>query len=215
MALNQAERHFSKLCQTMVDTQLRPNHITDPAVLDAFSTVRRDFFVPKESELISYCDSDVPLGNERYLLSPLTLATLLQNLKLQPTDKVLVVGCGYGLSVHLLKTMGINNVFGVDEACFIEEGLRRSPTLPIFEGTLAEGLLSEAPFDIILIEGAIQLIPQAILQQVTHKIACLILNKAQTTGTIFTKQNLTPIFTFDTAGHELKGFLKKATFRFG
>src|SRR5258708_37310475 len=82
---------------TMVDSQLRPNKVTDPAVLDAFLTVPRERFVPPALRAAAYVDDDIPIGDGRFLMQPMVLARLLQLPPLGPGDAGLEVGAGPGL----------------------------------------------------------------------------------------------------------------------
>src|SRR5260221_6404877 len=81
---------------TMVDSQLRPNKVTDLAVLDAFLTVPRERFVPPALRAAAYVDDDIPIGDGRFLMQPMVLARLVQLAAIGPGDAVLEIGAGTG-----------------------------------------------------------------------------------------------------------------------
>lgn len=89
----------------MVDSQLRPNRITDERVIDAFLRVRRELFVPQTLRGVAYVDDDLPLGGGRYLMSPMVAARLLQALAVGPKDNALVVGAATGYEAALLSLL--------------------------------------------------------------------------------------------------------------
>ncbi len=80
----------------MIDNQLRPNKVTDERVLDAFMRLRREVFVPERLRGVAYLDDDLPLGDGRYLITPMVAARLLQAADIEPKDTALVVGAGVG-----------------------------------------------------------------------------------------------------------------------
>src|SRR5215472_4852953 len=85
----------------MIESQLRPNKITDRRVLNAFATIRRELFVPEQLRHIAYIDEDLPLGRGRYLMEPMVAARLLQAATIERTDTVLIVGAGTGCEAAL------------------------------------------------------------------------------------------------------------------
>src|SRR5450432_3771002 len=86
----------------MVESQVRPNKVTDPAILDALLAVPRELFVPASLRGIAYVDEDVPLGNGRYLMEPMVFARLLQFAEIGSGDSVLDIGCGLGYSAAVM-----------------------------------------------------------------------------------------------------------------
>src|SRR5215470_549615 len=88
----------------MIESQLRPNKITDRRVLNAFATIRRELFVPEQLRHIAYIDEDLPLGRGRYLMEPMVAARLLQAAA-KPRDAALVVGAETGYEAALISVL--------------------------------------------------------------------------------------------------------------
>src|SRR5215813_4270797 len=104
---------FSLARRNMVDGQLRPNRVTNAALLSAVSELPRERFVPDALHSIAYADDDVPLGNGRCLMEPMVLARLIQTLQPQPEDKALVVASGPGYGTALLARL-VKSVVAVE-----------------------------------------------------------------------------------------------------
>lgn len=149
--------------QAMVDSQLRPQGVSDPAVIAAMSLVPRERFVPDEQKPLAYVDRSVPLGEGRALPAAAVLGMLLTALAPVRGERALVVGAGTGYAAAILKEMGI----GVDavESSAALAGVARQNKVEIVEGALAEGLRKGAPYDIVLIDGAVEFIPDVLVEQ--------------------------------------------------
>ncbi len=154
----------------MVESQVRPNKVTDPAIIEAMLAVPRERFVPPSLRGIAYVDEDIPLGGGRYLMEPMVLARLLQTAAIRPSDVVLDVGCGSGYASAVLALLA-RDVVALEEdpalmrqaAVLVAElGL---PTVAVVEGKLAAGCPARAPYDVILFNGAVAAIPPVIAQQ--------------------------------------------------
>src|SRR6266436_7133477 len=85
----------------MVESQIRPNKVTDQRVLDAFASIKRELFVPEHLRPVAYIDEDLPLGGGRYLMEPMVAARLLQEAATARTDAALIVGAGSGYEAAL------------------------------------------------------------------------------------------------------------------
>ncbi|MGE0660286.1 MAG: protein-L-isoaspartate O-methyltransferase, partial [Reyranellaceae bacterium] len=85
---------FVQARQNMVDGQLRPNRVTNPAVLDAVSSLPRERFLPEALRHIAYIDDDIPLPNGRAMMEPLVVCRMIQAADPKPSDVALDVGCG-------------------------------------------------------------------------------------------------------------------------
>jgi protein-L-isoaspartate(D-aspartate) O-methyltransferase len=154
---------FAAARQAMVDSQLRPQGVNDPSVIAAMSLVPRERFVPDEQKPLAYVDRSVPLGEDRALPAPAVLGLLLTALAPVRGERALVVGAGTGYAAAVLKEMGID-VDAVDSSAALA-GVARQNGLEIFEGALADGLKKGAPYDIILIDGAVEVIPETLVEQ--------------------------------------------------
>lgn len=166
MDLAQARRN-------MVDNQLRTNQVSDPLVLDAMMAVPREHFVPSDRRGVAYVDEDLALGQGRFLMEPMVLGRLLQAALIQPTDVALEIGCATGYGTAVLARMA-STAIGQEEtaeaaaramALIGELGVDNVATVT---GPLVEGYPAQAPYDVILISGAVQKVPQVILEQVAE-----------------------------------------------
>src|ERR1700752_1469323 len=89
----------------MVESQLRPNKVTDQRMLGAFLEIRREFFVPEHLQPVAYVDEDLPLGRGRYRMEPMVAARLLQAAAIERTDTTLIVGAGTGYEAALIALL--------------------------------------------------------------------------------------------------------------
>jgi protein-L-isoaspartate(D-aspartate) O-methyltransferase len=147
----------------MVDSQLRPQGVNDPEVLKAMLAVPREQFVPEEARPLAYIDRGVPLGEGRYLSPAAALGLLLTQLSPVRGERVLVVGAGTGYSAAVLIEMGLT-VTALEES---PQLAARAKALGIetVQGPLDAGWKRRAPYDVILIDGAVEHIPDALVSQ--------------------------------------------------
>jgi protein-L-isoaspartate(D-aspartate) O-methyltransferase len=151
--------------ESMVDTQLRPEGVNYPAVVEAMAAVERESFVAEDARPLAYLDRAVPMGAGRLMSAPVVLGKLLTEMTPLPGEKALVVGCGTGYSAAVLKTIGLD-VVGIE--CSPELAKRgRELGLDVVEGPLEEGWKAGAPYHLVLIDGAVEYIPEAIISQLT------------------------------------------------
>lgn len=157
---------FEAARASMVDTQLRPEGVNYPPVSEAMAAVPREEFVADDARPLAYIDRAVPMGAGRLMSGPVVLGKLLTEMVPLPGERALVVGCGSGYSVAVLKQIGLE-VVGVEAS---PELVRRARDLGIdvVEGSLEEGWRRGAPYDLILIDGAIEYIPDAIVGQLSE-----------------------------------------------
>ena len=154
---------FSLARRAMVDSQLRPEAVTDRGVLAAMSTVEREKFVPESARALAYFDRPLPLGRDRAMMPPAALGRLLSELAPRAGERALIVGSGTGYSAALLKAIGLEVV-----ALESDERLAASAHEAGVEtetGDLAEGWKKGAPYDLILLDGAVEEVPAAIVRQ--------------------------------------------------
>jgi protein-L-isoaspartate(D-aspartate) O-methyltransferase len=151
------------LRERMVKTQLQTVGVTDPVVLDAMGEVAREDWVPAHLQGLAYADAALEVAPGRFLLSPMTLALLLQHAGLTAGQKVLVVGAATGLSAAVVQAAGARAVALDCDPALV--ALAAAAGLEAVQGPLAEGWAAGAPYDIILFEGAIETVPTAIVDQ--------------------------------------------------
>ena len=159
--------------QNMVESQIRPNKVTDAELIDALRSLPRELFVPKAVRGIAYVDDDVAVAPDRYLMEPMVLARLLQEAAVAATDMVLDVGCCTGYSTAVLAHLA-NAVVGLeaDPALAAQASDRLSEldidNAMIVEGALEAGYPRQAPYDLILLGGRAERIPSEIIGQLAE-----------------------------------------------
>ncbi|HSI01021.1 MAG TPA: protein-L-isoaspartate O-methyltransferase [Reyranella sp.] len=164
---------FALARRNMIDGQLRPNRVTNTQLLAVIADVPRERFLPAGLRSVAYADDDVPLGNGRCLMEPMVLARLIQVLQPQPEDRALVVASGTGYGVALLARL-VKDVVAIEVdpalAGSAEQTMRDLGVANVRQviGKMEEGFPAEAPYDVILIEGAVQHVPAAILHQLAE-----------------------------------------------
>jgi len=149
--------------EAMVECQLRPQGVTDAAVLEAMGRVRRERFLPTHTRPMAYVDRAVAIGDGRFLAAPAVLGQLLTQMMPRRGEKVLVVGAGTGYSAAILTAMGLD-VVAVESGAGLA-AVAREQSVEVVEGPLEAGFVSAAPYDLILIDGAAEYIPEAIIEQ--------------------------------------------------
>jgi protein-L-isoaspartate(D-aspartate) O-methyltransferase len=162
----------------MVDSQVRPNRVTDPRILTAMRTIPRERFLPPAQAPLAYADQDVSLGNGRVLLAPMLIARLIQLSAPAAGERALVVAAGVGYGAAVLAACGVRvTALEQDEALLAvaRAGLGSiSPGVNLAAGPLAAGWPVEAPYDIILIEGAVSAPPPAVVAQLRQEAGRLV-----------------------------------------
>jgi protein-L-isoaspartate(D-aspartate) O-methyltransferase len=150
---------------SMVDTQLRPEGVNYPPLVEAMARVKREDFVAQEARAVAYVDRTVPMGDGRYLSGPVVTGKLLTALTPLAGERALVVGCGTGYSAAVLKLLGLD-VLGLESSTKLAARARELG-IDVVEGPFEEGWKSAAPYHLVLIDGAVEFIPEAIISQLT------------------------------------------------
>ncbi|HYM33195.1 MAG TPA: protein-L-isoaspartate O-methyltransferase [Candidatus Cybelea sp.] len=156
--------------RNMVESQLRPNKVNDAGVIAAMAAVPRELFVPPLAAGNAYLDENLPLSQGRYMMEPMVLARLVQALALQPSDKVLVVGAGSGYGAATIAHLA-GDVTALESDGSLARTARGNllalgcRQAKVVEGPLEAGHAAGAPYDAILIEGAVEFVPDALLRQ--------------------------------------------------
>jgi protein-L-isoaspartate(D-aspartate) O-methyltransferase len=170
--MDSASQAFAAARTNMVDSQVRPNKVTDPRILAAMRQLPRERFLPAGMAALAYVDQDVPLGGGRVLMQPMIIARLVQLAAVAVGERTLVVASGTGYGAALLAACGAR-VTALEEAAPLTAIARATlaefaPGVSLVSGPLAAGWPPGAPYDVILIEGALREIPPAIGHQL-HK----------------------------------------------
>lgn len=181
----------------MVDTQVRPNDVTKFPVIEAMLAIPREEFVPSSLRHVAYTGENLTVGEGRVMLEPRTLAKLINMLDIEPDDLVLDIASGYGYSAAVIARVAEAVVAIEDDADMAQEAEKRLADAGVFNvaalhGKLTEGNAQQGPYDVILIEGAVEEIPAAILDQ---------LKDGGRIGTIFMEGSL----GIARIGHRLNG----------
>lgn len=164
---------FSQARTMMVDTQVRPNDVTKYPVIEAMLTVPREAFVPDARQAVAYVGENVPLAQDRWLLEPRSFGKMLDGLNIQPTELVLIVGAGLGYEAAVVARLA-QAVVALEshpemaaqaEATLAEQGV---DNVAVVTGDLAAGYPGQAPYDVILIAGGVEEVPQALADQLAE-----------------------------------------------
>lgn len=161
------EQNFQHMRRAMVASQLRTTGTNDPRVLAAMGEVARERFVPGERAALAYADAAVPLKPGRDLNSPMALGRLLTEAAPQASDRVLVVGASTGYAAAVLAELA-GSVVAVEEDAELAAAAREAlgeTGVKLVEGPAAEGWAEGAPYDLILIDGAVEFVPDALVAQ--------------------------------------------------
>jgi len=164
----------------MVDGQVRTADVSNATLLDAMMTIPRERFLPSAQAPLAYADIDVPIANNRVLLKPMVLAKLIQAAGVRDTDHVLDVACGTGYSSAVLARLA-GSVIALEEDAELarqaKEALAstRAERVTLALGPLTAGWPTAAPYDVILINGAIEVISPALAHQLKPdgRLACV------------------------------------------
>ena len=161
---------FATRRTTMVDTQVRPSDVTKFPIIKAMLTVAREEFVPDDKREAAYADAHIDLGGGRVVMDPRTLAKMLEAVDIQPDEMVLDVGAGLGYSSALAGRLG-EAVIALEEDAdhaaaaghlLAEAGIDNAAAV---HGILAEGAAKHGPYDVILLQGAVEHIPDQLTSQ--------------------------------------------------
>ena len=178
---------FFEARNNMVDSQVRPNKVNDPRIIAAMRQLPRERFVPAARTSLAYVDEGVPLGDGRVLIEPMVMARLLQLTAIDTGERALVVAAGTGYGAAVLAACGARVIALEDAAPLLaiarETLAEFAPSVSLVSGPLASGWPPGAPYDVILIEGAVRSIPSAIGEQLHRETGRLVTVCADGSGT--------------------------------
>ncbi|QFT93836.1 Protein-L-isoaspartate O-methyltransferase [Roseovarius sp. THAF9] len=171
---------FAARRTVMVDTQVRPSDVTKFPIIDAMLSVAREAFVPRHLREAAYVGENVDLGGGRVVLEPRTLAKMLDALDIRADELVLDLGCGLGYSSAVAARMA-EAVVAVEENADMADEARSilseqgADNVIVHEGALAEGAAEHGPYDVVMLQGAVEHLPEAITDQIKEggRMACL------------------------------------------
>jgi protein-L-isoaspartate(D-aspartate) O-methyltransferase len=218
---------FAAARQFMVQGQVRINDVTEPRLTAAMLEVPRERFVPESLADLAYLDRDLQVaagpGAPRYLLKPLVLAKLIQAAAIVPGERVLDVGCATGYAAALLAQLAGSVVALEEHPDLARDAARNLAGLGLgnvtaVHGSLSEGWVSNAPYDVILVEGRCEIAPQRLLEQLDHggRLLCVQGRTPGTKGMIYRSVHgdVSGWPLFDAAAPLLPGFAEPPVFVF-
>ncbi len=205
----------------MVDTQVRPSDVTKFPIIDAMLHVAREDFVPAARRATAYMGENIDLGGGRVVLEPRTFAKMLDGVDIQPGDIVLDLGPGFGYSTAVIARLA-DTVVAVEPdhamAKEAEQALASAgvDNAAVIEGTLADGAEKHGPYDVILIEGGVEEVPERLTSQLREggRIAALFMTGALGTCRLGYKidGHVSWRFAFNAGAPLLQGFERSRTF---
>jgi protein-L-isoaspartate(D-aspartate) O-methyltransferase len=210
---------FAAARRQMVDCQLRPNRITDEAVLAAIGEVARERFVPAAARGVAYRDEDVEIANGRYLVEPLVAARLLQSAEIAPGERVLDVAGATGYLAALASRLA-GTVTLVEGDQRLAELARQILGLgaTVVQGDPEQGVPNAAPFDVILVGGAVDYVPEPLKAQLAEGGRLLAIVMNQGVGEMVLIRRVGDRFAtrvlFNAGCGHLPGFARKPSFAF-
>ncbi|MEX0280099.1 MAG: protein-L-isoaspartate O-methyltransferase [Arenibacterium sp.] len=212
---------FATRRRMMVDTQVRPSDVTKFPIINAMLSVPREMFVPDAKAEAAYSDGNVDFGGDRVLLEPRTLAKMLDVVDIQPDELVLDVGAllGYSSAVaaHMAQVVVAveedEALAGEAQNLLLETG---ADNAIVHNGPLTEGAEEHGPYDVILIEGGVAKLPDAIDHQLKEggRIVCLFVEDALGVVRVGYKSGgaINWRFEFNAGAPVLPGFEKSQAF---
>lgn len=205
----------------MVDGQVRPADVTDLRVLAAMQDVPRERFAPASAAALAYLDLELAVAPDRRLLKPMVLAKLIHAADLAGTDKVLDVGCATGYGAAVLAQIAGQVVALEQDAGLVktaETALAGIPNVSVVSGPLTGGWAQGAPYDVIVLEGATEVEPQAFCAQLKDggRLVCVLGSGPNAKAMLYRRSGTElggrPIF--DAKAALLPGFAKTPVFAF-
>ena len=205
----------------MVDNQIRPSDVTKFPIIEAFLSVKREYFVPTENRDTAYVGEHIQIGNDRVILDPRTLAKMLDAVDVTDSELVLDVGAGYGYSAAIIAYLAEAVVALESEDrpanemqnALIENGI---DNVIVEQGSLLDGAASHAPYDVIFVQGGVEFIPEQIISQLKEggRMVALFMAGALGTVKIGYKVNggVNWRFAFNAGAPVLSDFEKEKTF---
>lgn len=205
----------------MVDTQVRPSDVTKFPIIEALLDIAREEFVPDDKRDAAYIGESIDLGDGRVVLEPRTFAKMLDAIDVQPTDVVLDLGCGLGYSTAVLAHLAEFVVAVEDDsaraadaqAILTAQGIDNAA---VFEGALADGAAKNGPYDVVILQGAVETMPDALMEQVKEGGRIVAIFAEGALGVVRVGRKIDGVMnwrmSFNAGAPVLTGFAKEAAF---
>ena len=209
--------------QHMINSQIRTNDVTDPAILASFRAVPREIFVPIAQRSLAYSDVHIKTDDGRYLIRPRDFSKMVDAANIMPTDIVLDIACGRGYSSAILAAL-CETVLGLDDN---DEHVQHATDLlnkanisnaAIVKGDLKSGAREHGPFDVIMVSGSVAEVPKTWLDQLANggRLVAVIQNGPVGRVTVYTRVGdaVGERVVFDASVPMLSGFQPSQEFVF-
>lgn len=213
----------------MIESQIRPNAVTNVRLLEALYRTPRESFVPPSLQSLAYMDGPLKVEPShdgrpaRYLLSPMVFAKLVQLARVGADDRVLDIGPATGYSTAILAQLGKEVIAVECDAGLLaiaKEALEKQRVTGVesFMNALEEGAPDNAPFDVIFVNGRLNEVPERLLRQLAPggRLVAIVGGEISATAKLFTKigDTFQAVTDFDSGAPALPGFEVKAEFCF-
>jgi len=205
----------------MVDTQIRPSDVTKFPIIDAMLSVPREAFVPRPLREAAYVGENLDLGGGRVILEPRTLAKMLDSLDVSGDELVLDIGAALGYSSAVIARMAQAVVAVEENADMVAEAQtilseQGADNVILHEGPLAAGAPEHGPYDVIVVQGGVEQIPDDLLEQLKDggRIACVFSDNALGVVRVGYKidGDISWRYAFNAGAPVLPGFVSEAEF---
>lgn len=163
-----SEHQFQSMRDAMVSNQLRTTAVSDPRVVAAMKAVPREAFVPEDRKALAYVDVITPLANGRGLNPPMATGRMLTEAPVAAGDSVLIIGAATGYAASVASRLAAKVVAVEEDEMLAEKAaslLKAENNITLVKAPLAAGAPKQGPYDIILIDGLVETIPNALSAQ--------------------------------------------------
>ncbi len=205
----------------MVDTQVRPSDVTKFPIIDALLGVAREDYVPDSKRDAAYIGENIDIGAGRVVLEARTLAKMLDAADVQPDEVVLDIGCGLGYSTAVLARLADFVVAVEDDTSRAEEAqhilsANGVDNAAVFEGALSDGAAKNGPYDLIILQGAVETLPDPLLAQIKDGGRIVAIFAEGALGVVRVGRKIDGVMnwrmSFNASAPVLDGFTKDAAF---
>ena len=207
----------------MIDGQIRPINGISKEVISAFSSINRSDFVPEDLVLRSYTEKNLELSPDRYLLRPNLIGEIINHVSPKRDESILVLPASTGYSSAIISNLA-ETVIAIEEDDYLisiaEKGLNKSNinNVVVIKKKINENCLDQGPFNAIIIEGAIDYLPDQFLNQLENhgRLFALIKKEDVTNAMLYIKNqnSINSRFLFSCDAPKLNFFKKKNSFSF-
>jgi len=214
---------YAALRQNMVEAQVRTNDVTEPRIHTAMREVPRERFVPNARRALAYADVPVEIAHGRFMLDPRSFSKMLQLADFTGTESVLDVACGTGYSTVVLARLA-RHVIGLEQdADLVRIASDLVPQMgainaTVVQGGLTEGFATKAPYDVIMINGSIEQVPDSLTGQLAEggRLVAVVQDGPRGRGQLFVRERgqISARSAFEATVPVLTGFRKVVGFVF-